>query len=81
MEIIIKILKIIYKKNLCCIFYRWKGDNILSCQSTKGSQRAIIKSIDDKSIKEDVIKTILNVANENGYRWDQSNSGEDDGNK
>lgn len=72
MEIIIKIFKLIYKKNLCCMFYRWKGNNIFSCQAAIGSQRVILKTLDEESMKKDVIKTMMNTANGVGFRWEQS---------
>lgn len=72
MEIIIKIFKLIYKKNLCCMFYRWKGNNVFSCQTPAGSQQAIIKTLDEESMKKDVIKVMMNTANGVGFRWDQS---------
>lgn len=72
MEIVIKIFKLIYKKNLCCMFYRWKGNNIFSCQASTGSQRVILKTLDEESMKKDVIKTMMNTANGVGFRWEQS---------
>ena len=54
------------------MFYRWKGNNIFSCQASIGSQRVILKTLDEESIKKDVIKTMMNTANGVGFRWEQS---------
>lgn len=54
------------------MFYRWKGNNIFSCQTPVGSQRSIIKELDEESMKKDVIKVMMNAANGVGFRWEQS---------
>ena len=48
----------------------WKENNIFSCQTSAGSQRVVIKTLDEESIKKDVIKTMMNTANGVGFRWE-----------
>ena len=74
MAIIIKLFKYIYKHNLCCMFYEWQGNRYFSCQNKAGRQQSILKKVDEKSIRADVLKVMLNVVNEEGFRWDQNES-------
>lgn len=74
MTLVIKLFKFIYKHKLCCMFYEWQGAKYFSCQNSKARQQSIIKKVDENAIKQDVMKVMLNVVNEDGFRWDQKES-------